>query len=85
MKSNKELSEEEVEVIARAIHEVWMEAKIKDGWQYSPVTNKREKKHNCLVIYDNLSEEDKQSDRDIAKKIISILEKNNFQVIKKKK
>ena len=69
------MSDSEVEIMAEAIHNVWVEGKIRDGWMYSPITDKDSKRHSCLVLYSDLSEADKDSDRDLARSIPTILEK----------
>lgn len=51
----------EIEAIAEAAHEVWMEGKIRDGWTFAPITDKVAKQHACLIPYSGLSEADKDS------------------------
>ena len=51
------------EEIARNTHEVWAAGRIADGWSYGPVRNDAEKKHPCLIPYEELSEEEKDYDR----------------------
>jgi hypothetical protein len=70
----------EIEDMAQAAHEVWMEGKIRDGWRYAPVTNKAAKRHSCLVPYSELSEADKASDRDLVRGIPDILAKAGYEV-----
>jgi len=65
----KDLDQETMERLAEAAHVVWMEGKLRDGWEYGPVTDKEKKIHSCLVPYDQLSEADKESDRDMVRGI----------------
>ena len=70
----------EIESMAEAAHQVWMEGKIRDGWKYGVVTDKTAKIHSCLVPYKDLSEADKESDRDLVRGIPVILEKAGYEV-----
>jgi hypothetical protein len=72
---------ETLERLADAAHKVWMEGKIRDGWTYGPVTDKDKKIHSCLVLYDELSEEDKESDRDMVRGIPKILAAAGFKIV----
>lgn len=70
----------EIEGMAKAAHDVWMEGKIRAGWVYAPVTNKEAKQHSCLIPYEGLSEADKESDRDLVRGIPAILEKAGYEI-----
>jgi len=72
----------EIEDMAEAAHQVWMEGKINAGWTYAVVTDKAAKQHSCLVPYSELSEADKESDRDLVRGIPAILEKAGYEVKK---
>ncbi len=75
------INTETLERLAEAAHKVWMEGKIRDGWKYGPVTDKGRKIHNCLLPYDQLSEEDKESDRDMVRGIPRILATAGFRIV----
>lgn len=70
----------EIEDMAEAAHQVWMEGKIRAGWTYAPVTNKDAKQHSCLIPYAELSEADKESDRDLVRGIPEILERAGYAI-----
>lgn len=74
----------EIEDMAEAAHEIWMEGKIRDGWTYAPVTDKAAKRHSCLISYSELSEADKESDRDLARGIPDIVAKAGYVIVKKR-
>jgi hypothetical protein len=76
------LDPEMMEKLAEAAHNVWMEGKLRDGWQYGPVTDKEKKFHNCLVPYDQLSETDKESDRDLVRGIPRILKLAGYKIVR---
>lgn len=42
------------EEMAKNVHEIWAETRIAQGWTYGPERNDAEKKHPCLVPYDEL-------------------------------
>ena len=54
------------EDIAKNVHEVWASGRMKDGWTYGEERNDAEKKHPCLVPYEDLSEEEKEYDRNTS-------------------
>lgn len=73
---------ETFERLAEAAHKVWMEGKLRDGWKYGPVTDKDKKIHSSLVPYDQLSESDKESDRDMVRGIPEILAAAGYKIVK---
>ena len=77
-----ELDKETLEALAEAAHKVWMDGKLRDGWKYGLVTDKEKKMHSCLVPYGELSEADKESDRDMVRGIPAILEAAGYGMIK---
>jgi hypothetical protein len=80
----EDIDKETMERLAEAAHKVWMEGKIRDGWVYGPVTIKEKKIHSCLVPYNQLSETDKESDRDMVRGIPSILAAAGYKMVKVK-
>jgi hypothetical protein len=80
---SKTLNPELIERLAEAAHDVWMAGKVRDGWTYAAVTNKEQKQHSCLVPYTELSDGDKQSDRDLAVGIPEILEQAGYSLVSK--
>ncbi len=76
------INKETMERLAEAAHKVWMEGKLRDGWQYGPITDKGKKIHSCLVPYNQLSEADRESDRDMVRGIPSILAAAGYKMVK---
>ena len=72
----KKLGEE----IAKNVHEVWSYGRIKDGWTYGKERNDAEKKHPCLVAYEDLSEEEKEYDRNTAFSTLKFIVKLGFKI-----
>ena len=52
-----------VEYLAKNAHEQWAQQRIADGWTYGPARDDAQKRHPCLVPYDELPEDEKVYDR----------------------
>ena len=61
------------EMLARNVHENWAKLRIAEGWHYGPHRDDREKEHPNLVPYEQLSESEKQYDRQTALESIKAL------------
>lgn len=70
------------EEIAKNVHEVWSAERMKDGWTYGEMRNDLEKKHPCLVPYEELSEEEKAYDRNTSIETIKLILKLGFKITK---
>lgn len=70
------------EDIAKNVHEVWASGRIKNGWTYGDERNDAEKKHPCLVSYEELSEEEKEYDRNTSIETIKLILKLGFKITK---
>lgn len=70
------------EEMAKNVHEIWAETRIAQGWTYGPERNDAEKKHPCLVPYDELPEEEKVYDRNTSVETLKFIISRGF-VIKK--
>ncbi len=54
------------ELLARNTHDVWARQRMGDGWRYGPERNDGRKEHPSLVPYEDLSEGEKEYDRQTA-------------------
>ena len=54
------------EQIAENVHENWAIGRIKEGWVYGTERNDQAKTNPCLVPYDQLTESEKEYDRNMA-------------------
>jgi len=61
------------EMLARNVHENWAKLRIAEGWHYGPRRDDREKEHPSLVPYEQLSESERQYDRQTALESIKAL------------
>ena len=69
-----------VEEMSKNVHEVWWAGRMKDGWTYGEERNDAEKKHPCLVPYEELSEEEKEYDRNTSIETIKLILKLGFKI-----
>lgn len=68
------------EEMARNVHEVWAQTRMEQGWTYGAERNGAQKKHPCLVAYDELSEEEKTYDRNTSVETIKLILKLGFKI-----
>ncbi|WP_121663758.1 RyR domain-containing protein [Metabacillus litoralis] len=65
--------EELREKLAENIHEVWASQRIQEGWTYGEYRDDQKKTHPNLVPYENLSEEDKDYDRNTMMETLKVI------------
>ena len=75
----EELSEL-VEQMAKNVHEVWAQSRIRQGWSYGKVRSDALKQHPSLIPYEELSEEEKGYDRDTALETLKLISKLGFKI-----
>lgn len=75
--------EELREAIAENIHEVWAAGRIKEGWTYGPERDDKLKKHPDLIPYAELTDGEKQYDRETAMNTIKLVIKLGYNLIKR--
>jgi hypothetical protein len=83
--SGVELPEELVPLIeqmAKNVHEVWAQGRINDGWTLGEVRNDAEKHHPCLIAYEELSESEKDYDRNTALQTLKFILASGFNITK---
>lgn len=68
------------EQIARNVHDVWSAGRLKDGWTYGEERNDREKTHPCLVPYEELTESEKEYDRNTSLETLRLIVKLGFRI-----
>jgi len=75
----KEL-EQLVEKMAKDVHDVWAETRIKQGWAYGPERNDEKKAHPCLVPYEDLPDCEKEYDRNTSIGTLKLIMKLGFKI-----
>ena len=71
-----------VEQMSKNVHEVWSETRIQQGWTYGEQRNDELKTHPCLVPYEELSEEEKEYDRNTSIGTLKLIMKLGFKIEK---
>ncbi len=72
--------EQLVEQMSKNVHELWAEARIKQGWTYGEQRNDELKTHPCLVPYEELPEEEKEYDRNTSIETLKLIMKLGFKI-----
>ena len=70
------------EAIAKNVHEVWSEGRMKEGWAYGEERDDAKKHHPCLVPYEELTEAEKEYDRNTSQETLKLIMKLGFKIIK---
>ena len=73
---------DELEVISIMEHNRWWADRALNGWQLGPVRNDIQKVHPNMVPYDELSEADKQKDRDSVMEMTKILRSEGAIIVR---
>jgi class 3 adenylate cyclase len=74
------LSPQQVEELSIIEHDRWMNDRLRHGWSYGPMRDNARKLHPQLVPWDQLSEPEKQKDRDAVKNLPRFIELAGFFV-----
>lgn len=70
------------EEIAKNVHEVWSEGRMKDGWTYGEERDDTKKRHPCLVPYEDLTETEKEYDRNTSQETLKLIMKLGFKIVR---
>lgn len=70
------------EQLAKNTHEVWAEARMREGWTYGDRRNDELKQHPCLVPYEQLPESEKEYDRIMAINTLKLIIKLGYDIKK---
>lgn len=69
------------EEIAKNVHEVWAKGRMEEGWTFGNTRNDTLKQHPCLVPYEELTETEKEYDRNTSQETLKLIMKLGFQII----
>ncbi|MEZ5448568.1 MAG: RyR domain-containing protein [Thiolinea sp.] len=69
-----------LEELARNTHEVWARQRIQDGWRYGEARDDEQRLHPGLVPYDELSESEKEYDRQTAGEVMKAILAAGFRI-----
>lgn len=73
-----ELSEQ----ISKNVHEVWAKNRMQQGWIYGDQRKDKKRETPCLVPYEELSEEEKDYDRNTSQESLKLILKLGFKITK---
>lgn len=71
------------EEMAKNVHEIWAQTRIAQGWTFGSERNDAEKKHPCLVPYEELPEEEKVYDRNTSIETLKFIVSNGYEIKKR--
>lgn len=70
------------EKLAKDVHEVWSQTRMEQGWTYGEERNDQQKKHPCLVPYEDLPESEKVYDRNTSQQTLKLIMKLGFKIVR---
>ena len=73
---------EYLEFLSMLEHERWMALKQANGWKYGEVTDKVRKTHVNMVPWEELTDEEKEKDREFVRAIPHILAKAGYTIVR---
>jgi hypothetical protein len=73
---------DDLDFLAQMEHERWMRDKVRHGWTYGEKTDKDKKVHESLEPWEDLSEEERDKDREMIRGIPKILAKAGYAIVK---
>jgi hypothetical protein len=68
------------ERLAEHAHDVWARQRLRDGWTYGPTRDDATKRHPCLVPYAQLSDSEKEYDRQAAIETLKAILALGYQI-----
>ncbi len=72
-----------IEKMSKNVHEIWAKTRISQGWTYGEERNDAEKKHPCLIPYEELSDKEKVYDRNTSIETIKLILKLGFNITRR--
>ncbi|SKA77172.1 RyR domain-containing protein [Thiothrix eikelboomii] len=76
--------EELLELLSYNTHEVWAQHRLQEGWVYGEERDDKNKRHPCLIPYEDLSETEKAYDRNTAREVLKVIMALGFKIEKTK-
>lgn len=70
-----------VERLAASVHDAWALQRLAEGWSYGPKRDDHLKQHPDLVPYEDLSESEKQYDRNTVEGTLRAIMALGYQII----
>lgn len=70
------------EKLAKNTHDVWAKERYAQGWTYGTERDDAQKKHPCLIEYEELSDDEKSYDRNTAMETLKCIIKLGYKIEK---
>lgn len=70
-----------LEAMAKNVHEIWAQERISQGWTYGEKRDDELKTHPCLIPYKDLSDEEKEYDRNTSIGTLKLIMKLGFKIV----
>ena len=71
------------ETLAAHVHDAWIRVRTREGWSYAPQRDDARRTHPCLVPFDQLSEADKDCDREVTRATLLAMRALGFDIVKR--
>jgi len=78
------LSPDELEYLSRVEHRLWMADRIVRGWRYAAERDDRLLLHPCLIHWNELSDSEREKDRNAVKALVAILANMGRVIVRKR-
>lgn len=69
-----------LEVLAEGEHDGWVETRVRNGWRPGPKKNIEAREHHLLKPYSELSEKERNKDRDSVRNFVDIIADTDFKI-----
>ena len=70
------------EKIAENVHDIWAQGRIAEGWTYGEKRDDEKKTTPCLVPYDELTDSEKEYDRNTAIETLKLIVALGYKIEK---
>ena len=71
-----------IEKMAENAHDVWAKQRMGEGWTFGEKRDDNQKKHPCLIPYNELPESEKEYDRIMAIQSLKVIMKLGYKIEK---
>lgn len=68
------------EQVAEQVHDIWAEGRMRDGWTWGPVRDDAEQHNPTLIPYEDLSNSEREYDRNTAEGTLKMLLKLGWKI-----
>jgi hypothetical protein len=72
----------EIERLAEHEHIRWMKERLEHGWKYDPKRDDAKKLHDCLVLWDQLEDKQRDKDRQVIRDLPVVLASAGLRIVR---